>query len=130
MDISGSTAGNILNMEKRAILEFFKQKEVRNSYVFDTCIYRVDKIELLKHQDEGGTDIDVVIKQVVHHAFPSIIITDACDTMTLYSKYAMFMIFGEFMPSRFHDESRKFLRNQQIMYYKNDKFNFPPRDLG
>lgn len=124
IDISGSTQGTIINLEKRAYVEFFKNKEIRNIYYFENDVYKTSHQNLLRVDTNGGTNINKVIKSIEKKGFPSVVITDAEDMISDYSKNAIFMIFGDYTSNNFVGSAVKFITQKQIMFYDENKKRF------
>tara|TARA_R100001086_G_scaffold198857_1_gene115145 strand:- start:548 stop:1876 length:1329 start_codon:yes stop_codon:yes gene_type:complete len=97
IDISGSmgsgmSANSDLMNAKLVALKLCKLDLVQDIYTFDTSISpKLTKLQLVNTDSRGGTSIETVCRQIKRNDRPSVIITDASDSVSTHTGKAYFI---------------------------------------
>lgn len=134
IDISGSM-DSMYNFDKKRLccLDIcklltikLKQKGILNKiHVFNTMVIpRKSLKHLLDTSTSGGTSIDVVLQEIIKSGIPSLIITDAQDSISHYTDKAYFLTIGGGSPSCYNAELKGLYNanHQGISYLTNNTF--------
>lgn len=104
IDISGSMSSTIikqangiqltlLDLAKAIALELIEQRTIHKLYLFNAALHACEpnQEQLASIIAMGGTNLNLVLKQIEHEEKNAIIITDAKDRCSIYSTYAYFI---------------------------------------
>ena len=112
-----------LNLCKVCALKLIDSKIVEEVHFFDTKFKKnVTKEELLAIRPNGGTNIDMVIKDIKASSKSALILTDLEDRISIYDPNVFFISFEKFRRFRSNDIGKKYLRNGQCVYFDGDVF--------
>jgi len=132
LDVSGSMDAwsGSYNKEGKSITKIhfakafvFKMKElnlINDLYVFDTVVDKTGKSihDILSIESGGGTNINEVVKHISKINRNAIVLTDAEDHCSLYSKYTYFIGVKGANFSRFANGVKKqYVENKQIIIF-------------
>lgn len=130
IDVSGSMsteykfAGkrlNCLDICKLLTVKLKRKGMVNDIYIFNTGIYKRNTLRaLLNTELSGGTNLELVIQNIIKTQIPSFIITDACDSIFTHTDLVYFLTVGGGSPSCNKDVSDKYRKNGQGISYMMD----------
>jgi hypothetical protein len=127
LDISGSmgdmgNSSSKLMMGKLTGLKLARLKLVDNFYCFDTRItHKMKALEFLKTNSRGGTSIETVIQKVKELQRPSLIITDASDSIQTHDPNCYFVgVPGASFGRWNHGETAQYFTDQQLVVMQKD----------
>lgn len=131
LDISGSMDTVVINNEnnnritcldfaKAIALEMSDCKLIDKLYLFNTSLYESDTNQesLAAIKACGGTEIDIVLSQIVKHEKNAIVITDGMDNGRIYTPYAYFVgVKGANFKYFEKDVIKQYSRNEQAILF-------------
>ena len=103
LDVSGSMSSSAgikdtpmdkLTFSKALLLKLKKMDVINEIYTFNTKIKKLNDVDLssvLTIDTSGGTSLDLVISDIINKDKPSIVITDADDSIKYYSEKAFIL---------------------------------------
>ena len=136
IDISGSMSSNIyfkdgssvnrLNMAMALALKMNQMKCLGDIYTFDTRIDKISKEKLFYMRPRGGTNIEMVMKEITKTKRASVILTDGEDCFETYTPDAFIMSIIE--PGGYqlqYDNIIKMVKAKKYIVYKDNQLVIP-----
>ena len=123
LDRSGSMSASVgergtmqgFDLVKLTACALLNKGLVRNIYFFDTQISENHDttLKVMQARTGGGTNTEMVIRQIKETGCPALILTDMCDTITTFTPLAYFVgVCGAQMYS--NDTGKRYLKNGQF----------------
>lgn len=133
IDYSGSMCGSVklpsgdyvnrLALCKVCALKLMDANIIEDVHFFDTKFQKnVTRERLLEIQPNGGTDIDMVIQEIIASGKSALILTDLGDYIHQYHPNVFFVSFDKYYGFTQNEFGQQYLKNGQCVYFDGDVF--------
>lgn len=122
----GDRKVNLYNLCRYLAIKLYSLGLVKNIYVFETHLTKMDNVfHLMRYGHGGGTHFDCVLDNISKTNMSSVILTDMCDNISRYTKGAYFIGMKTFRPQGTTDIIGSYAREKQFMLYTGAEFKVP-----
>lgn len=122
--IGNSEKISMETLAKVLTIHMYKNKLINDFYIFQSAVFRESKETYLNKHYGGGTNINSVIKSIKQTNNPSLVITDASDSIDIYHKKA-FIINIDYSSRMYGEAIDRYIANNQMLFFVDNRFLTP-----